>query len=217
MKWIDLLFHFYLHREFGSLTNNYQCHGAIINKNKIEDFKSCDKLQLINEEGKLIWDDITSGACLERPSLLARFFIFSFGVSKTSARSESCWIDKYRFDTSAKRIKRNFPLSFGRIWKPSTITITLPIHVYRRRFLNGSMNQNLPAMRLALNKWNNWRISICRCPVKTVHFSLLKVAVRQIMHWNISNYPTKFRLPTKLTISMIQTWMKSIFAFRIHA
>lgn len=76
----------FIYSEFGSHTNTYQCHGAIINKNKIEDFKSCDKLQLINEEGKLIWDDITSGACLEKPSLLARFFIFSFGVSKINAR-----------------------------------------------------------------------------------------------------------------------------------
>lgn len=68
-------------REFGSQTNTYQCYGTIINKNKIEDFKSCDKMELINEEGKLIWDDITSGACLQTPSLLSRFFVLSFGVS----------------------------------------------------------------------------------------------------------------------------------------
>lgn len=75
-------------REFDSRTNNYQCHGAIINKNKIEDFKSCDKLELINEEGKLIWNDIASGACLEKPSLLSRFFILSFGVSKIDSDEE---------------------------------------------------------------------------------------------------------------------------------
>lgn len=73
---------FFRHREFDSRSNIYQCHGAIINKNKIEDFKSCDKLDLINEEGKLIWNDIVSGACLAKPSLLARFFVFSFGVSE---------------------------------------------------------------------------------------------------------------------------------------
>lgn len=68
-------------RDFDSRSNVYQCHGAIINKNKIEDFKSCDKLELINEEGKLIWSDIASGACLHQPTLLSRFFIFSFGVN----------------------------------------------------------------------------------------------------------------------------------------
>lgn len=75
------LFIFFGHREFDSRANIYQCHGAIINKNRIEDFKTCDKLALINEEGKLIWNDIASGACLEKPSLLTRFFVFSFGVS----------------------------------------------------------------------------------------------------------------------------------------
>ncbi|XP_055294846.1 ubiquitin-like modifier-activating enzyme ATG7 [Sitodiplosis mosellana] len=69
-------------REFESRSNKYQSHGAIVNKNKIEDFKSCDKLELVKEEGKLIWEDITSGACLEKPSLLSRFFIFAFGDLK---------------------------------------------------------------------------------------------------------------------------------------
>lgn len=68
-------------REFESRANRYQCHGAIVNKNKMEDFKSCDKLELVKQEGELIWNDITSGACLEKPSLLSRFFIFAFGVS----------------------------------------------------------------------------------------------------------------------------------------
>lgn len=77
------------HREFDSRANIFQCHGAIVNKNKIEDFKTCDKLQLISEEGQLIWNDITSGACLEKPSLLSRFFIFSFGVSLATSSEES--------------------------------------------------------------------------------------------------------------------------------
>lgn len=67
-------------QNFEDQSFKHQCHGAIFNKNKIEDFKSCDKLALINEEGKSIWDDITSGACLQQPSLLSRFFILSFGV-----------------------------------------------------------------------------------------------------------------------------------------
>lgn len=67
-------------REFETRSCAYQCHGAIYNKNKIEDFKTCDKQALMLDEGKLIWDDIVSGACLENPSLLSRFFILSFGV-----------------------------------------------------------------------------------------------------------------------------------------
>lgn len=87
LKLCSTAYYCFIYREFGSHTNNYQCHGAIINKNKIEDFKTCDKLELINEEGKLIWDDITSGACLEKPSLLSRFFILSFGVSDVNSSS----------------------------------------------------------------------------------------------------------------------------------
>lgn len=68
-------------REFEEQICKFKSIGAIYNKNKIEDFKSCDKAALIHEEGKLLWDDITSGRCLENPNLLSRFFILAFAVS----------------------------------------------------------------------------------------------------------------------------------------
>lgn len=84
MIYHEIVAFFFFDREFELRSNRYQCHGAIVNKNKIEDFKACDKLELVKQEGRLIWNDIESGACLEKPSLLSRFFIFAFGVSRTS-------------------------------------------------------------------------------------------------------------------------------------
>lgn len=72
-------------REFEQQVCKFKSYGAIHNKNKIEDFKSCDKVALINEEGKLLWDDISSGRCLDNPHLLARFLILAFAVSKIYA------------------------------------------------------------------------------------------------------------------------------------
>lgn len=70
----------FTYREFSGRSCLFQSHGAIFNKNRIEEFKSCDKLALIQQEGNLIWKDIASGAILQRPSLLSRFIILSFGV-----------------------------------------------------------------------------------------------------------------------------------------
>lgn len=67
--------------EFEEQSFKFQSHGAIFNKNKIEDFKTCDKIALINTEGQLIWDDVVSGRCLHTPSLFTRFIVLSFAVS----------------------------------------------------------------------------------------------------------------------------------------
>ncbi len=56
-------------------------HGVLHNKNTIEDFKNCDKVALMNEEGRKIWQSIIDGSCIENPSLLVRFFVLSFAVS----------------------------------------------------------------------------------------------------------------------------------------
>lgn len=50
------------------------------NTNTIEVFKDLDKQATINEFGKKIWSDITSGAALEDPSLLSRFILLTFAV-----------------------------------------------------------------------------------------------------------------------------------------
>lgn len=68
-------------RRFDEQSLKYQSHGAILNKNKIEDFRTCDKAAIINEEGKLIWNDIENGKWINDPTLLSRFFILSFAVS----------------------------------------------------------------------------------------------------------------------------------------
>lgn len=79
---IDQRFPIRFCREFEEQSFKFQCHGAIFNKNKIEDFKTCDKMALICDEGRLIWDDIVSGRCLHTPSLFTRFIVLSFAVSK---------------------------------------------------------------------------------------------------------------------------------------
>lgn len=81
-------------KDFEEQSFKFQSHGALFNKNKIEDFKVCDKQALINEEGKIIWNDIVSGECLKQPSLLSRFLILSFGVRNTfKFLSESDFFD----------------------------------------------------------------------------------------------------------------------------
>lgn len=70
-------------RQFDERSLKFHCHGAILNKNKIDDFKVCDKAALISEEGKLIWSDIESGKWIQDPSLLYRFFILSFAVNQS--------------------------------------------------------------------------------------------------------------------------------------
>lgn len=56
-------------------------HGVLYNKNTIEDFKDCDKVALMNDEGQKIWESVTNGKCIENPSLFVRFFVLSFAVS----------------------------------------------------------------------------------------------------------------------------------------
>lgn len=57
-------------------------HGILVNKNTVDDFKSCDKVELLKNEGTLLWKDIQNGNCFQNPSLLSRFFILSFAVSE---------------------------------------------------------------------------------------------------------------------------------------
>eukprot|EP00111_Clytia_hemisphaerica_P010491 TCONS_00030654-protein len=56
--------------------------GAIALKNTAEDFKSCDKKQLINDAAKKIFQDIQSGAVDQDPNLLNRFALLTFADLK---------------------------------------------------------------------------------------------------------------------------------------
>lgn len=55
--------------------------GRVLNKNTIEQFKECDKVKLINEEGNSLWKLVRSGKALRNPSVLNAFFVLSFAVS----------------------------------------------------------------------------------------------------------------------------------------
>lgn len=56
--------------------------GSLLNTNTIDAFKTCDKKELLKVCAAKIWEDITSGAALDDPSLLARFFLLTFSDLK---------------------------------------------------------------------------------------------------------------------------------------
>lgn len=56
--------------------------GSIKNVNTIEDFKSTDKLAMIRNSGRQIWDAIQDGTIYSLPALLSSFVILSFADLK---------------------------------------------------------------------------------------------------------------------------------------
>ena len=64
--------------------------GLLHNANTIEGFKKMDKKGIWDALAAQIWRDITSGDALERPELLARFVIFTFGDLKKYNFSYMC-------------------------------------------------------------------------------------------------------------------------------
>ncbi|KAJ3335502.1 Autophagy protein 7, partial [Gonapodya sp. JEL0774] len=79
------------HLTFPSTSDGFPMHavpvpGTLINTNTLEEFKDIDKQQLLVDAAQLIWDDISSGAALQRPELLSRFLVLTFADLK-----------KYRF------------------------------------------------------------------------------------------------------------------------
>lgn len=56
-------------------------YGTLINKNTIEEFKECNKTEIIQKVGNIIWNCIENGEGVKNPSLLNRFLILSFAVS----------------------------------------------------------------------------------------------------------------------------------------
>lgn len=65
---------------FDGVNNSVPFHGHISNKNTIEQFKNCNKNDLINEEAKRFWRDLKDGLVLEKPSMLNFFVVLSFSV-----------------------------------------------------------------------------------------------------------------------------------------
>jgi hypothetical protein len=55
-------------------------HGILLNKNTLEAFKNCSKIELLEELGQELWQSITSGRALDNPALLSRFFLLTYAV-----------------------------------------------------------------------------------------------------------------------------------------
>jgi ubiquitin-like modifier-activating enzyme ATG7 len=64
----------------------YRAEGMIKNVNTVEDYKNTDKIQLLQQAGRTVWDAINDGTIFSCPSLLASFVVLSFADLK-----------KYRF------------------------------------------------------------------------------------------------------------------------
>ncbi|KAJ9640823.1 Autophagy protein 7 [Knufia peltigerae] len=60
----------------------YRGEGMIKNVNTIEEYRNVDKLHMIQQAGKTIWDSINDGTIYSCPSLLASFLILSFADLK---------------------------------------------------------------------------------------------------------------------------------------
>ncbi|KAK3930301.1 Ubiquitin-like modifier-activating enzyme ATG7 [Frankliniella fusca] len=67
---------------FEELRHQIPAFGHQLNLNTLESYKSCNKTSLLEKQGSLLWNDITSGAVLKNPSLLSRFFLLTFGDLK---------------------------------------------------------------------------------------------------------------------------------------
>ncbi|KAL5274081.1 ATG7 family protein [Megaselia abdita] len=68
--------------EFTPPKNCFPVQGTIYNKNTIEEFKNCNKVDLVNLEGQKFIEDLKNGKVLKDPWLLFRFFILSFADLK---------------------------------------------------------------------------------------------------------------------------------------
>ncbi|XP_066283874.1 ubiquitin-like modifier-activating enzyme ATG7 [Branchiostoma lanceolatum] len=75
--------------EFNAFDESYKSpprcclsYGTLHNMNTMEAFKESDKKALIDSAAQKIWEDITSGAALQNPSLLTRFLLLTFADLK---------------------------------------------------------------------------------------------------------------------------------------
>ncbi|KAI1625315.1 autophagy-like protein 7 [Exophiala viscosa] len=64
------------------LAGYYRAEGMIKNVNTIEEYRNLDKLEMIQQAGRTIWDAINDGTIYSCPSLLASFLVLSFADLK---------------------------------------------------------------------------------------------------------------------------------------
>lgn len=60
----------------------YRAEGTVKNFNTVEEYKNADKIQILQQAGKTIWDAIEDGSILLNPSILSSFLILSFADLK---------------------------------------------------------------------------------------------------------------------------------------
>ncbi|EEA28028.1 autophagy ubiquitin-activating enzyme ApgG, putative [Talaromyces marneffei ATCC 18224] len=60
----------------------YRAEGTIKNFNTVEEYKNADKMQILQQAGRTIWDAIRDGSILSNPSILSSFLILSFADLK---------------------------------------------------------------------------------------------------------------------------------------
>ncbi|KAL4801393.1 hypothetical protein BDV18DRAFT_149322 [Aspergillus unguis] len=63
-------------------SNYYRAEGMIKNVNTIEEYANVDKLGMLHQAGKTIWDAINDGTIYSCPSLLSSFFVLSYADLK---------------------------------------------------------------------------------------------------------------------------------------
>ncbi|XP_065059146.1 ubiquitin-like modifier-activating enzyme ATG7 isoform X2 [Rhopilema esculentum] len=61
---------------------NFLVEGSLLNKNTMDDFKTCDKKEIIKEVSNQIWQSIQSGEAIKNPSLIGRFLLLTFADLK---------------------------------------------------------------------------------------------------------------------------------------
>ncbi|KAE8146260.1 hypothetical protein BDV25DRAFT_133081 [Aspergillus avenaceus] len=60
----------------------YRAEGMIKNFNTIEEYRNVNKVDILQQSGKLIWDAINDGTIYSRPSLLSSFTVISYADLK---------------------------------------------------------------------------------------------------------------------------------------
>ena len=117
----------------------YRAEGMIKNTNTIEDYRNLDKVQMLQQAGRTIWDAINDGSIFSCPSLLASFLVLSYADLK-----------KYRFSYWFA-----FPaLVMDPSWIPVSDTSSTPEGTIPHKTLDSAESTAL------VDKVQTWRYSV---------------------------------------------------------